>query len=136
MPLFEWSDKHSVGVTTMDRHHQKLFELLNKLHDAMSQGQAMSLVADIIQELLDYTKYHFGEEERLMEQVGYSGLPEQKNAHKKFIASIEDYKKQADEGLAAFLSSGISSMLTDWLKTHIGVMDKKYQSVMNSHDIK
>ncbi|QTA91694.1 bacteriohemerythrin [Desulfonema magnum] len=135
MPLFQWSGDYSVGVGAMDRDHQKLFDLLNKLHDAMIEGKATPLVADIIKELLDYTKYHFEAEEKLMEKVSYPGLSEQKNAHQKFIGSIEDYKDKADKGLSAFLSTSMSIFLTDWLKSHIGVMDKKYQKDMNAQGI-
>ncbi len=136
MALFEWSDQYSVGVSRMDSHHQKLFDMLNKLHDAMTIGKAMDVIASIIKELLDYTKYHFGEEERLMEQINYVRLEDQKTAHRKFISSIEDYKEQADRGMAAFVSSGVSMLLTDWLRNHIGVMDKKYQEEMNAKGIK
>ncbi len=68
MPLFEWSDDYSVGVAGMDRHHQKIFDMLNRLHAAMLQGKAVDMIGNIIRELLDYTKYHFGEEEKLMER--------------------------------------------------------------------
>ncbi|HHC24898.1 MAG TPA: bacteriohemerythrin [Desulfobacterales bacterium] len=136
MPLFEWSDDYSVGVAGMDRHHQKIFDMLNRLHAAMLQGKAVDMIGNIIRELLDYTKYHFGEEEKLMERVNYVGLAEQKNAHGKFISLIEDYKDQADKGMGAFLSSGVSTLLTDWLKSHIGVMDKKYQKAMNAEGIR
>ncbi len=131
MPLFHWTGDYSVGVTAMDRDHQKLFDLLNKLHDAMLEGKATRVVADIIRELLDYTNYHFSAEEKLMEKISYPGLYEQKNAHKKFIKSIEDYKDKADKGLSAFLSTSMSIFLIDWLKSHIGVLDKKYQKEMN-----
>jgi hemerythrin-like metal-binding protein len=135
MPLIQWTPNYSVGVGEMDTHHRKLFDLLNKLHDAMAEGKASSMIEDIINELIDYTKYHFKEEERLMEKIQYAGLKDQKAAHNKFIAAIEGYKAQADRGLKAFLSSGVSTFLKDWLKNHIGVMDKKYQQDMNAKGI-
>ena len=94
MPLFEWKKEHSVGVYEMDRHHQKLFDILNRLHDAMKDGKGMQIIAGIVRELLDYTRYHFGEEEKLLEKIGYSGISEQKMAHQKFISQIEGYKEQ------------------------------------------
>ncbi len=136
MPLIQWSDRYSVGVGDMDKHHQKLFDLLNRLHDAMTQGKAGSIITEIVDELIGYTKYHFSEEEKLMAQISYSGLNEQKKAHQKFIVSVEDYKNLADKGLTAFLSSGVSAFLSDWLRNHIGVMDKKYQKEMNAKGIK
>jgi len=136
MPLFQWTKEYSVGVGAMDRHHQKLFDILNRLHDAMSEGKSKDIITGIIKELLDYTKYHFGEEEKLMERINYSGISEQKNAHKKFITKIEDYKAQAEKGMGAFLSSGMSTFLTDWLKSHIAVTDKKYHKDMNTNGIR
>jgi len=136
MPLLEWSDDYSVGVGELDAHHRKLLDLLNKLHDAMLSGKAKSVIGEILRELTDYTVYHFQEEEKLMEKVEYSELEEHKKAHRKFIVSVGEYNILADKGLEAFLSSGISNFLGDWLKTHIGGMDKKYQKEMNAGGIR
>jgi len=135
MPLLQWTNDYSVGVGSMDRHHQKLFDILNKLHDAMSEGKATEVITGTLQELLNYTEYHFAEEEKLLEQISYVGLAEQKNAHQRFIQDVEKYKAQAESGMAAFLSSGISTLLTDWLKKHIGMTDKKYEKEMNAGGI-
>lgn len=136
MALVKWSDEFSVGVFTMDSHHRKLFDLLNKLDDAMVAGKGADIVGGIIKELLDYTRYHFGEEEKLMEKINYSGIAAQKNAHQRFISQIEEYQKKSQEGLEAFLSSGVSRLLTDWLKNHIGGLDKKYQKEMNAAGVR
>lgn len=136
MPLFQWANEFSVGVDSMDRHHQRLFDLINKLHDAMKEGKGSTVVSSIITELFDYTKYHFGEEEKLMERINYIGIAEQKAAHKHFVSTIEEYKAKADKGLAAFIGGGISLMLVDWLKNHIGMMDKKYTEAMRAKGIK
>ncbi len=136
MGLVQWSEEYSVGVGNLDRHHQKLFDMLNRLHSAMTQGKGKEVVIGIIREMVDYARYHFEEEEKLMERIKYPGLNEQKNTHKKFIAKVEEYQNLADMGLEAFLSSGISTFLSDWLKNHIGAMDKKYKKYMNENGIR
>jgi len=136
MGLVQWSEAYSVGVGNLDRHHQKLFDMLNRLHNAMIQGKGKDTVIGTVKEMADYARYHFDEEEKLMERIKYPGLNEQRNAHKKFMIKVDEYRKLADMGLEAFLSSGISTFLTDWLKNHIGVMDKKYQKYMNENGIK
>jgi len=136
MGLVQWSEEYSVGVGNLDRHHQKLFDMLNRLHNAMTQGKGKEVVIGIIKEMVDYARYHFEEEEKLMERIKYPGLNEQRNVHKKFMIKVEEYRKLADMGLEAFLSSGISTFLSDWLKNHIGVMDKKYKKYMNENGIK
>ncbi|QTA92127.1 bacteriohemerythrin [Desulfonema magnum] len=136
MPLIEWKKDFSVGVAVLDSHHRKLISLVNKLHDAMKNGKAKGVISGIISELDDYTKYHFREEEKLMEKIRYPGLNEHKKAHEYFTAAVKKYKAEADKGQAAFLSVGISVLLTDWLKNHIGMMDKKYQKDMNANGIR
>jgi hemerythrin len=136
MALVQWSEDYSVGVGNLDRHHQKLFDILNRLHNAMTQGKGKDAVIGTIKEMMEYAQYHFEEEEKLMERIKYPGLNEQRNAHKKFVAKVEEYQKLADMGLEAFLSSGVSTFLSDWLKKHIGVVDKKYQKNMNENGIR
>ncbi len=136
MAFFTWSDEYSVGVGTMDRHHQKLFQIINKLHDAMKAGTAKDMVSGILKELLEYTRYHFGEEEKMLESINYSGLPEQKAAHKIFIQKIEEYQKEADMGMGAFLGADIARTVSDWLVKHIAQVDKKYSEAMKAKGIR
>lgn len=135
MSIFEWSDEYSVGVFQMDSHHKRLFGIMDKLNDAMLSGRAKETVPVIVAELLDYTKYHFTEEERLMEQANYPGLNSQKQAHQIFISKLEGYKKEADQGMGAFVSSKIMNSAKDWLLKHIMNMDKLYTQSMNSSGI-
>ncbi|MDM8526321.1 bacteriohemerythrin [Desulfococcaceae bacterium HSG8] len=135
MPLFQWTNDISVGVEVLDKHHQKLVDIVNQLHNAMREGRAKGVIVGIVNELLDYTKYHFKEEEKLMERISYSAIDEHKRAHGQFISTAQNYKAQAENGLETFLSVSVSLMLTDWLKNHIGIMDKKYQKEMNENGI-
>ena len=136
MALFDWKNDYSVGVFNMDSHHKKLFDIINELHEGMKEGKGAEAAEHSIKELLDYTKYHFSEEEKMMEQVGYSGLSAQKTAHKIFISRIEDFKEEADRGMAVFVSSKLVNTAMDWLKQHILTMDKQYQEEMNSNGIR
>jgi hemerythrin-like metal-binding protein len=57
------SQRYSVGVSDMDEHHKKLFDIVSRVHDAVRGNQAGGPPGGLIGELLDYTRYHFGEEE-------------------------------------------------------------------------
>jgi len=130
MPLFTWEDRFSVGSPTMDGHHKKLFEIINRMNEAMKEGEASDRIRGLISELLDYTVYHFSEEEKLMEQNGYAGLAEQKRAHKIFIDKIKEYKDEAEGDMAIFVVSKVSTTGMEWLKDHILVLDKKYENTL------
>ncbi len=131
MALFDWNDEYSVNVMAMDNHHKKLFDILNQMHDAMKAGSGEEAAARIINELIDYTKYHFSEEEKMMEQINYAGIDAQKRAHQAFIDKMLEYKKDVDEGMAIFTVSKVSRTGVSWLKEHILVMDNKYTEPAN-----
>ena len=39
MALLTWTTEYSVAVEAIDKQHQKLFAMLNELHDAMKSGK-------------------------------------------------------------------------------------------------
>ncbi len=135
MALFKWIDDYSVGVSSIDNQHKKLFGIMNKLHDGMKEGIGEKAIGAIIKELLDYTVYHFSEEEKKMESINYAGLPTQLRAHKAFISKIEEYKQEADKGNAIFVCTKVSRTAVDWLKEHILKIDKKYEKAMAEGNI-
>ena len=132
MALFNWDDEFSVNVLAMDNHHKKLFDIMNQMHDAMKAGSGEDAVSKLINELIDYTRYHFGEEEKMMEQINYAGIDGQKRAHKAFVDKMLEYKKDVDEGMAIFAVSKVSRTGVEWLKEHIMVMDNKYSDTANA----
>ncbi|MFC1589367.1 bacteriohemerythrin [Pseudomonadota bacterium] len=132
MALFNWSDEYSVNVLAMDNHHKKLFDILNQMHESMKAGEEEAALAKYINELVDYTKYHFGEEERMLEQVNYSGIDSQRRSHVAFVDKMLELKKDADDGMAIFAVPKVSRLGIDWLKDHIVVMDTKYSDAANA----
>jgi len=135
MVLFTWEDKYSVHVNLMDNQHKRLFDLINQLHTAMSEGKGNTVLADILKGLKEYTDLHFTEEERLMEKFGYTGLSGQKIEHKMFIEKIKGYEKELSEKKIG-LSINVMQFLRDWLINHIQSVDSGYTDVFHSHGMK
>lgn len=135
MPLFTWDNEYSVGVGTMDSHHKTLFDIMNKLHDAMKSGQAEDKIASTIRELVDYTIYHFAEEEKIMESINYAGIAAQKREHQMFVDKMNEYKDKANAGQAVFTVAEVADTSVRWLREHILGMDKKYESSMKAAGI-
>ncbi|MBI4871389.1 MAG: hemerythrin family protein, partial [Candidatus Riflebacteria bacterium] len=61
---------YGVGVKDMDDQHKKLFALINDYYEAITQKKAKEAVAALLQGLLGYVRYHFGDEERLIFNAG------------------------------------------------------------------
>lgn len=132
MPLFEWDNKYSVGNATMDSHHQKIFDILNVIHDAAREGRGEQIIEAQLNELDRYTRYHFDEEEKLMVAANYPGLGAQQQAHKAFLDKIGDYRKEVAAGNAMFVVSSVAVTVKDWLKQHILTMDMQYESYLGN----
>ena len=134
MAYIDWAEDYSVSVKPMDDQHKKLFALINEYYEGIAQKKNKEALAKIMQGLLDYTKYHFGDEEKLMLRNNYAGYQEQKTQHDYFIATIQDYQKRIDEG-KLLMSIEITKFLKDWLVKHIQVKDKQYGPFFNTKGI-
>ncbi|MGC8738217.1 MAG: bacteriohemerythrin [Candidatus Hydrogenedens sp.] len=135
MPLIQWNDSLSVGIPSMDTQHQKLINIINRLHDAMREGKGKDIISPVLTELHNYTVTHFTAEEKLMEQCKYSGLAVQKQQHNNFVNQIKKYQSDYEKG-SLTLPLSVSNYLKDWLINHIQGLDKKYETSMKSAGIK
>lgn len=135
MSLFIWDQSYSVKVDRCDKDHQKLFVLMNTLHEAMSRGKGAEVVQQTVQELLDYTRVHFSAEEALMEKAGYAELPAHRAQHQQFIKQVEEFQTDLQVSKTG-KAMAVLSFLKDWLAKHIMQTDQKYSAHLNANGIK
>jgi hemerythrin-like metal-binding protein len=137
MAGYAWTEDLSVDIAEMDRHHIKLFEIMNKLRTSMINGTAGEDVPAILSEILDYTIFHFEKEEQLMASANYGGLDAQKMAHQAFIAKVKEFQAKADQpGMAIFVVIDVFETAGEWLQKHIAIMDKQYGKFLNEAGIR
>ncbi len=135
MSIFKWDDEYSVNIFMIDNHHKKLFDIMNKLYALMAEGAKDESIIRIIAELLEYTNYHFTEEEKMMEKFGYPELNQHKQLHKDFIAKVEEFHTKAQNGMAIFVATKVADLGVDWLKQHILTVDSRYKKYMDERGI-
>ena len=131
MAFYEWNDNLAVNNMGIDNQHKKLIGLINELYDAMGTGTAKDKMGKILTELINYTKTHFADEERLMEQNNYPGIGVQKAQHADFINKIESTYAEFQSG-NNYLSISVMNFLKDWLNKHIIELDKQIGVFLNS----
>jgi hemerythrin len=130
----EWNDSWTINVAEMDRQHKRLVGFINDLDKAMRDGRGKKVLGHILEELLDYTRTHFSEEEKLLAANDY---PELEEHHKKHVSMTDKVQKMLDtyrSGNAA-LSIQVRSFLEQWLEKHIKGTDKKYAQFLNGKGI-
>jgi len=120
-----WKKEYELGVPDMDNQHKRLVQLINELYVAMKSGAGGSGAGKALKGVVDYTKQHFGNEERLQQQYGYPGLGAHKTLHKELLEQVLDFK-QRYESREAGIESKLAKFLKDWLINHIMGQDQKY----------
>ncbi len=88
----------------------------------------------VLNELIDYTVYHFETEEKLMHAHGYEKLDEHKKIHKELVAQIGAFREKFLEGNAA-VDVELTGFLKNWILNHIQETDKQYTPFFHSKGI-
>jgi len=124
--LVQWQSSYSVGVKQIDRHHMKLISLTNKLFSSCMAGRAKGRDAflEIIHEAVEYTRYHFGIEEKIMKRINYPDYAKHKQEHTDFIREVYINVDEFKTG-KIIVPFQFVYFLRDWVMHHIAVCDKK-----------
>ncbi len=134
MNIVTWGPQYSVGVGKFDKQHQVLFDIINELFSAMSEGKGQTELAEVLNRLINYTKTHFAAEELLMQTYQYPEYPGHLVQHQELTNQVLDFQQQYQEGKIG-LSLPMIQFLKSWLTNHILVEDKKYSSFFESKGI-
>lgn len=125
MPLLTWNENMMLGIQSMDNQHQRWIGLINDLHDAMQQGKGGEWVNQTLAAMLDYTRIHFANEERLLLKHSYPGYTQHKQLHDGFVKKINELQDRLQKG-HILLTMEIMKSLRDWLTHHIQNVDRQY----------
>ncbi len=124
MTVMDWSEALRLGVEEMDLQHQRLIELINRLHDLHEAEASAVEQGKTLDELAKFCVEHFTEEEAYMERVGFAGLAAHKHIHQQLLEEFTEHS-EAFEKTGAFTSK-FFSFLKLWLKAHINGIDRQY----------
>ncbi len=131
MALFEWTESLSVQIASIDTQHKKIIELINLLHSAMEDGKTQEVNTQTLDELSNYTQYHFKYEEEMMRRAGYKDIVAHKAVHNALILQLKEIDQKSKSG-SAMVTAELLDFLKYWLTTHIAETDKKYSLHMRA----
>ena len=123
--MFELTQQYSVDIASIDGQHQNLFRLAEELYTAMSSGQGKTVLAKILDRLIQYTSVHFSYEEGLMRQCGYPDLAAHHRQHEDLVKQVQGFQSDYQAGHVA-MTVQVLEFLKDWLQHHIAGTDQKY----------
>jgi len=132
--MFEWKPSYSVQIGSIDGQHQNLFRLAAKLHAAMGSGQSNAILAQLFDSLVQYTKVHFQQEERLMQGADYPNFAAHKAEHEALLRRVHEMQQQFANGRVA-MSTDVLHFLKNWLEKHIMGTDQQYVPYLKAKSV-
>jgi len=126
MAIFIWDDSYKTGINNIDKQHKKLVDLLNQLDENINVGGDTQLVIGLLDELVDYTKYHFSSEERFMQEHDYDPVSFRKHQqiHQQFVQQIKEAQENCHINPDK-VTDELLDFLVQWLINHILLTDKQ-----------
>jgi len=130
----EWTEDLATGVKEIDDQHKELFNRINKLFFACSEGRGREEIIKTLEFLSDYVISHFGAEERFMTAYHYNGYAHHKSQHETFIRELSSLKNKLEiNGPTVDLVIYVNQFLTEWLINHIRKMDRALADFLKTH---
>jgi len=132
MSLFVWKSEYSVNEPTLDSHHQKLFGMLNSLYACVMDNKEADCVVPVIDELSEFTQYHFAAEEVYMKENGYDGFDAHILEHRAFTRTVDELRTKY-LGNERDVTKELIIVIGDWLLQHVLKQDRKYAEAINNN---
>jgi hemerythrin len=124
--LVIWSESLAVHVDKIDDQHKELYRRMNEIVNAVMDGKAKEEINDFTRFLVEYTDFHFRDEESLMTQHAYPGYNAQKSAHDYFRKEVQKMRQDiSGGGVAGEVVTQVVLKLGNWFNDHIRRMDRE-----------
>jgi len=125
--MLVWKDEYATGIQMIDEQHKRLFEIGNSIYNLLENyllDDKYDKIVAIVNELKEYTKYHFASEENYMREIKYRKYLEQKTEHSDFIDKLEEMElKDIDQNQEQYIRD-LLTFVFNWILEHIIQKDK------------
>lgn len=129
VPDITWSSELETGIGFIDRDHRVLVDLLNQVTDAIGDPEERAVLGSVLNSLAEYTKYHFGREEKLQELAGYPHLQAHRQRHVELAGRVDDIRSRYEADPDSVRGEEVRAFLRSWLVEHILREDMSYKAV-------
>lgn len=125
--IFQWDKSFLTSIMSVDEQHQRLVDLINNLGDrvvSMSKIPPQEFL-DLVGAIETYAKYHFRDEERLIEEKALDSryLRKQELAHQYFLVELKAFQGSFSTTIEDQAQRLLVFLIT-WLTFHILEVDQ------------
>lgn len=132
--MFVWKKEFELGIKSIDEQHKKLLDIGNQINelilDYSDSHNNFTDIYNLIEELKNYTVYHFDTEEELFIKYNYSDYENHKKEHDKFVDYLDSIDlNHVDENQKEFLNE-LLNKIVQWVFRHIITTDFLYKDYL------
>ncbi|HTW96237.1 MAG TPA: bacteriohemerythrin [Candidatus Methylomirabilis sp.] len=136
MPLIKWDENFSVGVKIIDKQHQRMIAILNRVYGMVeSASNNIEEINQILKEMTDYADFHFSTEEEYFLEFDYDKTAMHTQLHNDYRERVAEFKKRFAAELSNDILIDLSEFLDGWWIWHIKNTDKEYTQCFHDHGL-
>ena len=131
----EFDDSLITGKDLIDSQHKELIQKINDLLVKCENKSDKAGAIRMLDYLADYTEFHFGEEEKLQEEISYPGIKEHKAKHEELRRVVADLHEMLEdqEGPTDEFVDQVRKQVIEWLYYHIKTFDRSVAEYKYMH---
>ncbi len=120
-----------LGIPDLDQQHRRIVFILNNLNEAVKQADdSKELTSRLFDEMVEYVRFHFRHEERLMARMGYPDELAHTVAHLALMDEVMHLRARFMRGE----EFEVLVLLKDWVLLHIVSSDKRLAEFLSAFD--
>ena len=123
MEKLQWIDSYNLGIRRIDYQHQYFLELINWLSYKLEAIKNSDLGQRYIEELLNYSPFHFFSEETLMLEIGFPELKAHQEQHRELVNHLSQVSSRLEMGEIEPVE--LIHFLFEWFVNHTAEEDCK-----------
>lgn len=135
---FEWKERYNLHIEEIDKQHKRLFAIGARVYDLAVLDDSYDHydeIQEMLNELLEYTEYHFNYEENIMKTHNYTGFTQQLHEHRFYINKIKTISNRDIDEDQHQAVLDIVDFLSEWISSHILFEDRKYAAYFEENGI-
>ncbi|MBQ4408499.1 MAG: GAF domain-containing protein [Bacteroidales bacterium] len=126
--------QNKIGLNIIDSQTKKWVEHINKFYADFKRKAAPKMILQSLDELIDYTGYHFGFEDKYLKDFNYTKYDEFKQNHDNFMLTLQNHRAEYANGENIAIIRAII-FIKSWMSNYKSTIDAEFISLFKSHGL-
>jgi len=126
--------QNKIGLNIIDSQTKKWVEHINKFYADFKRKAAPKMILQSLDELIDYTGYHFGFEDKYLKDFNYTKYDEFKQNHDNFMLALQNHRAEYANGENIAIIRAII-FIKSWMSNYKSTIDAEFISLFKSHGL-